>query len=154
MSNIGEQFWRDLIYDSMGWESSDNSRFFEEELLGVNEMIRGMTPLQLSVKQNHMGSAMYLISKGAKLDVQDRFGKTALHYAVAGNKIEMVAILIRSCADCLVADSDGNTPMDIAVNNDYQGVIKLLEPIYQAALEKASLDVLIHSDAEEAAVQF
>lgn len=56
-----------------------------------------------------------LIDAGAKLDIQDDFGRTALRYAISHGdgepNTELAEALIRAGADVNLADNDGDTPL-------------------------------------------
>ncbi len=52
-----------------------------------------------------------------RLDVQDKWGKTALHKAAAHGNNEGVSMLMAAGADCNTQDSFGNTPLHAAIRN-------------------------------------
>ncbi len=55
-----------------------------------------------------------LVEKGAKLDIQDNAGRTALHLASSYGKIEVVQYLVNAGADATIKDKDGKTAKDQA----------------------------------------
>jgi len=50
--------------------------------LNTPQELHGLTPLMLAAAGGNVETVMYLIAKGASLDVQDKQGYTALHYAI------------------------------------------------------------------------
>lgn len=55
-----------------------------------------------------------LIAAGARVDVQDRLGRTALAYAVRGGSLQVVNALLDGGADPNVPAADGLTPLHVA----------------------------------------
>ena len=51
--------------------------------------------------------------KEAAVDLRDKWGRTALHYAVCFEWPENAKILIEARANCDIRDEDGNTPADL-----------------------------------------
>ncbi|CAI9744116.1 repeat, PH and SEC7 domain containing secG-like isoform X17 [Octopus vulgaris] len=68
----------------------------------------------------------FLIESGANMDMSDKAGLTALHYAVISRKIDAVASLVSRGANVNKQDSWGNTPLHWAVWNNYEDVVKVL----------------------------
>jgi ankyrin repeat protein len=59
--------------------------------------------------------------------VQDKFGKTPLHYAVANNSERIVKLLVDRNSDViLVQDEHGKTPLHKAVTKKFESIVKLL----------------------------
>ncbi len=58
--------------------------------------------------------AEMLLTKGAEIDAQDLFGRTALHWVAFWNREEMVKELLRRGANASLADKEGNTPAEVA----------------------------------------
>ncbi len=59
----------------------------------VNEESNGMTPLMFAARYNKVEIIKYLLEKGAKKDVKDERGYTALKYAEFSNSTDAIAIL-------------------------------------------------------------
>ena len=59
----------------------------------VNEESNGMTPLMFAARYNKVETIKYLLEKGAKKDVKDERGYTALKYAEFSNSTDAIAIL-------------------------------------------------------------
>lgn len=78
----------------------------------------GYTPLMFAVAKSQGLCAKYLIARGAKLDLIDFTGKTALHNAASAHDIDMVKLLLDSGARDDIVDASGKTPMDYLSESD------------------------------------
>lgn len=68
-----------------------------------------------------------LISLGADLEVKDyHHGRTALHVACTGPDEEAVLILLDAGADLTATDSDGLSPLGVALVNKFYRIVPLL----------------------------
>ncbi|KAK7927412.1 hypothetical protein PG985_004410 [Apiospora marii] len=71
--------------------------------------------------------AKYLLELGhSDLSARDYDGKTPLHHAITGRRLNMVKFLLDHGANIDVADNLGNTALDIASRNGDAGVVELL----------------------------
>lgn len=59
----------------------------------VNEMTNGKTPLMYAARANQLEITTFLIEQGAKVDVKDKYGLTALDYAKISNATEVISYL-------------------------------------------------------------
>ena len=66
------------------------------------------------------------IDAGADLDEPSKTGSAPLHYAVARNRVEVVALLLDADADPDVEDSRQRTPLDLAVSGKKMEIADLL----------------------------
>ena len=73
------------------------------------------TPLMLASVLGYDEIALYLIEKGADVNIQTSYKRySALHLAVLANKPEMlIEILTKSNANPLLEDSQGRTLLDL-----------------------------------------
>lgn len=88
----------------------------------------GETPLISAAQNGLLKSSKSLLRRGAEVNDQDIFRKTALHHA-CGNKaenVELVQALLDAGADKDKADGTGNTPLSIACAKGHVNVVKLL----------------------------
>ena len=83
------------------------------------------TPLMAAIMNNNTQVAIYLIKKGAKLNIQDRNGLTAIHYAVSKNNPAIVKLLLDKNADPCIKDEDGHTALDYAKMTNRTKIIEL-----------------------------
>lgn len=71
----------------------------------------GIYPLALACQYGYDTIARALIDHGAKLDVQDSYGKTPLNRAAYGGHVEIVQALLQKGANIDLPDNDGHTPL-------------------------------------------
>ena len=64
-----------------------------------------------------------LIKKGVNLNVQDKEGRAAIHYAINGDK-NLIELLIKKAVDLNVQDKEGMAPLHYAAK---EGDIRLAE---------------------------
>lgn len=89
-----------------------------------------LTPLMATIKMQHGEYALYLISKGAKINLTDADGESALMLAVdykdkaSGDKL--IRALIENGADVNKISKNGHTALSIACYNGDDSVVKLL----------------------------
>ncbi|MGQ7944108.1 ankyrin repeat domain-containing protein [Flavobacterium sp. WC2509] len=66
---------------------------FVEYGADVNEQSNGLSPLMVAARYNKVEIIKYLLSKGAKLDVKDEYGFTALKYAELSKANDAIQLL-------------------------------------------------------------
>ena len=76
----------------------------------------GVTPLEIAIKKNDVQSARFFTSYGANIHTQDTYGASPLTLALAGSS-EILEAVVNS-SNALSQDSDGNTPLHIALLKD------------------------------------
>ena len=79
---------------------------------------------------NNTDLLKWLIDNGANINHQDRNGFSALHFAVKEQHFDTAEILIKNKADLELKDSNGNTPLMVAIFNskgDYKIVTLFIE---------------------------
>lgn len=93
------------------------------------ESIDYITPLHRAAGFNHLGLATLFLSKGAKVDATDKYGRIPLHNAAEYNHIEMIELLINAGSEINKQDLvSGYTPLHIAAfNHTFTACLKLLE---------------------------
>lgn len=74
---------------------------------------RGTALMQASF-EGHVHAVRSLVAAGARVDVQDWLGRTALAYAVRGGSLQVVSALLDGGADPNVPAADGLTPLHVA----------------------------------------
>ncbi|KAF9769926.1 hypothetical protein IL306_012583 [Fusarium sp. DS 682] len=60
------------------------------------------------------------------LDIQDKRGLTALHWAAADNQIGAMQLLLKAGAAVDIFDSEGMTPLSLAIENEFIDPVELL----------------------------
>ena len=86
----------------------------------VEEKFRGWSPLMKASEEGHVEILQALLKRGAKLEVRNRKGRTALSFAAAPSKPrfshpDAVRVLLEAGADPGVADRTGRTPRQWAL---------------------------------------
>lgn len=76
----------------------------------------GLAALHMAAGAGHDSCVRLLLSRGARVDMRDDEGGTALHHAVRGAKLTTVEVLVDEFhADTLAVDRDDNNALDVAV---------------------------------------
>ena len=80
----------------------------------------GSMPLHLltMAKEEQVGSAAYLVSKGADFQVPDKAGFTPLHHAIRSGHFNLAGYLVSLGASPAAAACDGSTPLLAAAARD------------------------------------
>jgi len=82
---------------------------------GCNPNVRdrkGITPLQIAVRLNHLEGVEALIKGGAQVDIADSQGETPLMTAVHQRNVPLVRLLLEDGADPDVNDNSGRSARD------------------------------------------
>lgn len=79
----------------------------------IQEKINGQTALMLAVKRGGIDTARILIQNGARLDIRDRNGNTALIWAACAN-VEIIQLLISNGAEINARNRMGRTVLSTA----------------------------------------
>ena len=74
------------------------------------------TPLHIAAKRNRSEMIKFFLIAGAKIDLEDITGKTALHIACMYNVVENVKVLLYEYASPFKMDHEGKYPGDYAVD--------------------------------------
>jgi ankyrin repeat protein len=83
--------------------------------------IDGTTPLMYASKSGSLDAVKALLAQGAKLEVTDKIGANALHYAVMGGKKDIAEELIKRDPNLLMSKTNvGLSPVILAMNMAYQ----------------------------------
>ena len=88
----------------------------------------GMTPLMIAAEDSLVNVVTFLIKQGANVDLQDSYGKTALHYALGSLNFlfEILCCLIQKGADVNTGSNDKLTPLMIAAEKGHINALTLL----------------------------
>jgi len=84
------------------------------------------TALQIASHQGFTEVVEFLVQLGANVNLQDAEGDTALHYAAFGNQPTTAAALLKGGADGNKLNKNKCSPLHVAVNKGYTGVVKTL----------------------------
>jgi len=75
--------------------------------------------------------AVQAICKVANVNVQDKHGRTALHYAIQDHQIHYVDMLLGQMVDVSIRDKEGHTALGLACSLQCSEENSLLSIIYQ-----------------------
>ena len=77
-------------------------------------------------KKGYATKVQQLIERGADTEAKDNFYRTPLHFACAGEQLDMVKLLIERGADTEAKDVYGRTPLHFACAGGNLDLVKLL----------------------------
>merc|ERR1719204_2639476 len=100
----------------------------------------GLTPLHWAARQDSVDVARLLISRGAKVNAKEEYGRTPLHSAAFNNHLKMAQLLIDNGADKNIEDNDGKKPIDYAREEGNSKMVALLGGQDQSELLDAQLE--------------
>lgn len=85
------------------------------------------TKLIEAASDGSMERVATLLSRGANVNVRDKWGWTALSMAAYGGHENIAKLLLACGADMDIADVDGDLPLDLATNRGHAGVVIAIE---------------------------
>ena len=80
-----------------------------------------------------------LINHGIDINQTDRLGRTALHISCKNGNLTIVTLLLNNNANLNIKDSAGNTPLDNAIEYDYEIIVKKIKR-HKAELENTKTE--------------
>jgi ankyrin repeat protein len=86
----------------------------------------GMTPLIMASLSGHHAVVELVIARGPRVDVRDALGRTALWFAALASDLDLARRLRVAGADPLLADLEGWSPLDLAIEVGERPMIRLL----------------------------
>jgi len=89
----------------------------------------GATPLMWAAMSGQADVAKYLLDSGAKIDAQDKDGRTALMWAASQGQVPVVKLLLSRGANPALADTVGVTALAAASSQGHTEVIQLLRRV-------------------------
>ena len=94
----------------------------------VEQVCDTWTALKLASDSGHIGVVRMLLARGAKQQVRPGTTDTAMHMAVADNRIEVVKLLLAApgASDALKTKGYGSTPLKRAIDGGHAEIVTLL----------------------------
>lgn len=90
------------------------------------------SPLQYAAWYGHKDIVASLLKRGAKVDLQNKQGSTALHYACGLGHLNVVRKLLKRGADIKITDNEKRSPIDLARDlkpQNWETIVELLTVI-------------------------
>lgn len=84
------------------------------------------TPLMLSAKAGHLDILLYLLSKGAQIDLTDDAGNTALNLACISDSTEEAEALLKAGANPNLGNKEGRFPLMSAAAHGNNDLVSML----------------------------
>ncbi len=101
------------------WPSTEKEMPIEE--------VFGPVLFQIYFSRDWEGVVRFLLSNGAKVELVDDLGRTALHYACESGKLEVVSALLESGAHRhQKPDKQGQTPLSLALAHKHRSLVEML----------------------------
>ncbi len=79
--------------------------------------IIGRTPLMDAIKMQSIETVQFLLRNGASALIPEMYGRNAYHEAVETNNIQLISLIENAGANPLARDSYGTTPLSLAFNH-------------------------------------
>ena len=86
----------------------------------------GITPLHCACIKGSNHAVDLLLDLGANINAKDNEGNNCVHYAVISNNPNLVKKLIIRGADKTVVNQKNETPLDLALKNNFRDIIDIL----------------------------
>lgn len=110
--------------------NAENTNVFTERLAAgfdINDQdLEGNTPLIIAAALNKPRFVSYLLDMGAKVDLRNFSGASALHKAALAGNNEVIDILLDHGAEINLPDLDGFTPLMLATSTERRFTVELL----------------------------
>lgn len=107
-------YCENVIFDSIKSKSDDFLSWLLKKDIDVNRFSeQNMTPLMFAALHNNEEAVRLLVSSGARVNIQNQYGTTALLIAVDKAPLSMTEFLIKSGANPKLVNMDGDTPLII-----------------------------------------
>lgn len=123
--NVEDAKGRTPLFIAAELGKTEAVRFLCQEKADVNakEDEHGMFPLHVASWQGNEDIVGILLTNGAKVNVEEKFGKSPLHVA---SSREVVKLLIDSKIDVTKKDKKGLTALESAMSNGNRDIVKAL----------------------------
>jgi len=99
--------------------------------LDNNSISYRMTPLLQAGFKNRQEVVKYLLSKGAKKNIQSHSGRNILNYAVQNNELGFTKYLIKNGVEIVNFENETQDILFTAVEDSYLEIVKYLLPMFK-----------------------
>lgn len=80
---------------------------------------------------NDAAAIRRMIADGIDVNAQGLMAETALHWAVKFSSIDVIKELLAAGADLSIPDNDGKTPLNLAEESQYRGMVDIVKEAAQ-----------------------
>lgn len=101
--------------------------YLVQQKANVNFNSSNGTALMAAIVKNDKTLTVLLLEAKANIDLQDRNGFTALHYAIQFRNYEMIALLMQFQANLNIKDNSGMSAIDYALKLKDEQIQQLLK---------------------------
>ena len=84
----------------------------------------GKYAIHFACMKGHLPIVKYLISTDASVDLKEKWERTPLHLSVLFGHADIVKYFVYNCANIYTRMFDGQTPYDLAKNNEIRNFLK------------------------------
>ncbi|XP_036366778.1 ankyrin-3-like isoform X2 [Octopus sinensis] len=118
-----------LIQGDSGWIKQC---FTQNPRLIPQNSVCGLSFLSIACRLGDIATVKLLIENNAQCNVNafDKNGFTPLHYAVLGNHLEVMSLMLNYGAKVNIQNDEGHSPLHLAIIKNY---INLVKPLLEAA---------------------
>jgi len=106
---------KDICYYAQAGDVSKVEQLLSQGVDPDSTDEESLTPLMYACDRGYSDITIALLSHGAKLNIQDNNGDTALHYAVQDDNLLLIDLLLNKGADPLILNKDGESVIDVAI---------------------------------------
>ncbi len=115
------------LFNALNAKDLNNALILVQNVNSVNYNGNGQLNLLMLASENGYSEVCkILINKGAKLDLQDKFGETSLFIASQRGRTEVVKLLLDKGAKLDLQDNEGETALMMASEKGHKEVCKIL----------------------------
>lgn len=120
----------------------------------LNKCVDGVNPIIGFSSVGNVGFVEYLIDKGADVNAQCKWNRTALMMAVKRNDIEMVKLLVENGADITRKDTKGETALDMAMKLKLDTIISEVFEKEMAQFAEVDGPYIVRNEMSVTSIQF
>ena len=114
----------DYIWNIKNGDLETISKYIDSHTNVVNELIKGRSYLHYACDYGQKEIIEYLLSKGANINLQDKYSITPLLAAIWENHVSCVKLLLSKGANRNVKAPDGKSLLESTDNDEIKALLK------------------------------
>jgi ankyrin repeat protein len=142
-NNLRDEYGRSILYQACELGDLDTAKLLIDSGVDIDEQEKRCmdSPLHIASRNGHIEIVSLLINSGAKINIENSYHYTPLHYAVRYKKIEVAKfiILFDISSINIRAGTKGRSLLSIAKQKNYFKIINLLSRYAKKGEEQFSL---------------